>query len=111
MNFQAFCWMLLATTVASGQVTRPSHPPGRNEASGVVSRHTTIAFSDTGQDLIQAMATDTSGYVYVVGSTTSPDFPVKNAFQPQIGSAQLMRSTDRGVTWTKLTRPPPADGY
>ena len=77
---------------------------------GVVNGHTAISFSDSGQDLIEAMATDASGYVYVAGTTNSPDFPAKDAAQAQPGASELMRSTDRGATWVKLANPPLAPG-
>jgi len=40
-----------------------------------------ITFGGHGLDSGVATATDTSGNVYIVGNTTSTDFPVKNAFQ------------------------------
>jgi photosystem II stability/assembly factor-like uncharacterized protein len=91
--------LILLVAGASGQV------------GGGVDGHTAIAFSDTGQDSIQAMARDSAGYIYVAGSTTSADFPVANAAQGRIGSAQLMRSLDRGATWQRLASPPPTAGY
>src|SRR5215472_10925899 len=36
-------------------------------------------------DLATAIATDASGSVYVVGSTSSPDFPTVNAIQAHLG--------------------------
>jgi uncharacterized protein (TIGR03437 family) len=38
----------------------------------------------SGQDQFAGMATDAVGNVYVVGSTASPNFPVKNALQSQL---------------------------
>ncbi|MGA3020144.1 MAG: SBBP repeat-containing protein [Bryobacteraceae bacterium] len=54
------------------------------------------------------MTSDAQGNLYVAGSTTSPDLPVLYAAQPQLGESQLMRSVDRGATWTKVTAPPAA---
>ena len=52
---------------------------------------TTLDFSTllerTGTDEVFAIALDTNGDVYVAGLTSSPDFPVKNAFQPQFGGS------------------------
>lgn len=72
--------------------------------------HTSLVFSDSGQDLILAAVTDSAGFIYIAGSTTSGDFPVQGAFQGQIGSHQLMRSNDRGATWVKLANPPGSAG-
>ena len=59
-----------------------------------------ITFGGHGSDIGVATATDSSGNVYVVGNTTSTDFPVKNAFQPRIGGTPLRYSTDTGKTWS-----------
>lgn len=52
------------------------------------------------------MATDSQGYLYVAGTTSSLDFPVKGAWQPQMGESRVMRSTDGGVTWAMLANTP-----
>jgi uncharacterized protein (TIGR03437 family) len=51
------------------------------------------------------MTGDTAGNVYLAGATSSTNFPVKNAAQPLIGEAVLMRSPDGGVTWKKVPIP------
>src|SRR5258708_20944442 len=56
------------------------------------------------QDSVHGMATDADGNIYVAGTTWSPDFPVKNAAQPRMGD-RIMRSVDRGPTWTLLADP------
>ncbi len=100
MRFRLICGAARAFVFLAGGALLA----GQNELA------TTLAFSDSGQDRIQAVTRDAPGYLYVAGTTNSPDFPVKNAAQGQIGSSQLMRSTDRGATWVKLTSPPPAAG-
>jgi uncharacterized protein (TIGR03437 family) len=52
------------------------------------------------------MTSDATGNIYVAGTTSSPDLLVKNAAQPSIGEALLMRSLDRGQTWQKVPGPP-----
>jgi hypothetical protein len=42
----------------------------------------------TGDDRALAIAVDSTGAAYITGSTTSPDFPVLNAFQPANGGGQ-----------------------
>jgi len=51
-------------------------------------------------DVGRAVATDSAGNVYIAGTTTSPDFPVVNAYQKRIGGALVRASTDGGKTWT-----------
>lgn len=69
---------------------------------GVLSRLTIASFPGT----IRSAATDSSGNIYVAGTTSSTDFPVKNAAQPAIGEARILRSADLGVTWTHVGLPP-----
>jgi hypothetical protein len=64
-----------------------------------------VPFTGSGQEFIKAMAGDAQGNVYVAGTTTSPDFPVRNAWQARIADAALMRSLDGGATWTPLGSP------
>jgi uncharacterized protein (TIGR03437 family) len=45
----------------------------------------------SGSSLVTADAADKQGNLYIVGSTTSPDFPATNATQPLAGGSQLMR--------------------
>ncbi|MCC6588148.1 MAG: SBBP repeat-containing protein [Bryobacterales bacterium] len=83
----------------SGQID-PNHPAG-------LLQHLSIArFSGVGTESVQAMTTDREGNLYIAGTTSSPDFPVRNAAQPIIGDALLMRSTDVGETWQKVNPPP-----
>jgi uncharacterized protein (TIGR03437 family) len=51
-------------------------------------------------DVGRAVATDAAGNVYIAGTTTSPDFPVVNAYQKRIGGVLARASTDGGKTWT-----------
>jgi uncharacterized protein (TIGR03437 family) len=47
-----------------------------------------------------AVAVDSSGEVWVAGSTASADFPLVNPLQSSLGSRPLWKSTDSGATWT-----------
>src|ERR1700722_1106550 len=98
----AYCLfnMLLAHPELAAQEKRPSNP------AGVLSELTIATFTGSGQNTIQAVATDGSGNLYVTGSPTSFDFPVKNAAQPVIGEARILSSTNLGATWTKAGLPP-----
>ncbi len=69
-------------------------------------KHLTIAsFPGSGQNSIQSIATDSDGNVYVAGATSSPDLPVKNAAQPQLGEARILRTNDLGLTWVPVGSP------
>jgi photosystem II stability/assembly factor-like uncharacterized protein len=72
----------------------------------VLNQLTVASFGGSGRTSIQAIATDASGNVYVAGTTSSPDLPVMNAAQPQMGESRIMRSLDQGATWTQLANPP-----
>jgi len=63
-------------------------------------------FGGSGQNSIQAIGTDSRGNIYVAGTTSSPDFAVKNAAQPVFGEARILRTTDLGTTWTRVGSPP-----
>ena len=76
-------------------------------APNVILRQLHVAeFDGSGQNSIQAIATDSRGYILVAGTTSSPDFAVKNAAQAVFGDARIMRTTDLGVTWTRVGTPP-----
>src|ERR1017187_6751174 len=62
-------------------------PERRPDAGGVLSQLGIAAFGGSGQTSIQAAAADASGNIYIAGTATSPDFPVKNAAQPVFGAA------------------------
>ncbi len=73
----------------------------------VLRRHIIASFGGgAGQTAIQALATDSSGSIFVAGTTSAPDFPVKNAAQPVFGEATILRTSDLGTTWTPMGSPP-----
>jgi uncharacterized protein (TIGR03437 family) len=72
------------------------------ETTDLFERLTMAKLAGSGGDTIRAMTTDEAGNIYVVGATSSPDFPVLNAIQPTLAAAQILRTSDRGDTWTKL---------
>jgi uncharacterized protein (TIGR03437 family) len=57
-------------------------------------------FGGTGYDLGSSVAVDGAGSVYVAGTTTSLDFPIKSGFQQRIGGTPVRASSDLGKTWT-----------
>jgi uncharacterized protein (TIGR03437 family) len=85
-----FCW------AQSG----PSGPPD------IINRLTVASFAGSGTDSVQAIATDPGGKIYVAGTTSSPDFPVLNAAQPNMAETRLSRSVNRGASWTAVGSPP-----
>jgi hypothetical protein len=85
-----------------GQELRPHAPL---EAGVVLPRLTIASFGGSGTNSIQALATDAEGNVLVAGTTSSPNFPTKNAFQPTFRDASVLRSIDLGNTWTRVAAP------
>ncbi len=73
-----------------------------SDPAGMLGRWAIARFVGSSSDSIQAMASDTAGNLYIAGMTSSVDLPMKNAMQPLIGEAPLMRSTDGGQTWQKI---------
>ena len=91
--------LLLSLDCARGQ---PEHP----EAGGVLRKFSVASFGGSGQTSIQALVTDSSGNIFVAGTTNAPDFPVKNAAQPVFADATILRTSDLGTTWTRVGSPP-----
>ena len=81
-------------------------PPAHRDTAGVLGGLSIASFTGTNQDSIQAAATDASGNIYVAGTTSSPQFPVKNAEQPVFGDSRILRTTNLGATWTASGNPP-----
>src|SRR5258706_12669743 len=57
----------------------------------------TRVLSGSGSDRATLVATDKQGFVYVAGSTSSPDFPVGQALQGQLTQTSLRVSVDGRV--------------
>lgn len=60
--------------------------------------------SGSGSDRASLVVTDKQGFVYVAGSTSSPDFPVSHALQAQIAQTSLRFSVD-GRAFSALPLP------
>jgi len=86
---------------------QPAHGPSSTVASspGGVLRQLAIA-SFGSEATVQALAADPFGNLYVTGTAASAAFPVKGAAQPTFAEARVLRTTDRGATWTRLGSPP-----
>jgi hypothetical protein len=80
--------------------------PAHTDPGDVLAQLNFASFSGSGQNSIQAIAKDSSGNIFVAGTTTSPDLPVKNAAQLNFGESRVMRTTDLGATWTRVGSPP-----
>src|ERR1035438_8462957 len=76
------------------------------DAGGVLRKLSIASLGGSGQTSIQALATDSSGNIFVAGTTNAPDFPVKNASQPVLADATILRTSDLGTTWTRVGSPP-----
>ncbi len=92
---------LLSMSTAGSAARRPL--PSRR--SGALQQFTLAEFGGSGRNSIQAVATDSRGNIYAAGTTSSPDFPVKNAAQAEFGESRIMRTADLGVTWTRVGSP------
>ncbi len=101
LNFPSILKATLLLTVTIHAATVDTKDPG-----GVLSQLTFIRFPGSGTTSIEATATDANGNLYVAGTTSSLDFAVKNAAQPKLAEARILRSTDAGATWTPLGNPP-----
>src|ERR1700693_4186527 len=101
-----FTFILLLTLDFARAQPRSVLPQEHPEAGGVLRQFSIAAFGGSGQSSIQALATDSSGNIFVAGTTNAPDFPVKNAAQPVFADATILRTSDLGTTWTRVGRPP-----
>ena len=66
------------------------------------------ALGGSGTDSINAATVDSAGNIYVVGTTQSFDFPLRNAFQTANSGTQLIVSADAGASWKPLGNPFPS---
>jgi hypothetical protein len=83
-----------------GQELKPRAPL---DTDGLLRRLTVASFGGSGTNSIQALATDAEGNVLVAGTTSSPNFPAKNAFQPTFADASVLRIISLGVSLQSLT--------
>jgi uncharacterized protein (TIGR03437 family) len=97
---RAFFAFVLLLTLDFGRAQQQS------EAGGVLRQLSIAGFGGSGQTSIQALATDSSGNIFVAGTTNAPDLPVKNASQPVLADATILRTSDLGITWTHVGTPP-----
>ena len=72
-------------------------------AQSVPSFNWTKEVGPSGAESIAGVGTDAAGNVYVAGSTSSPQFPVKAAVQGQMASSGLFRISGTGYTGLGLS--------
>ena len=75
---------------------------------GPLESSSALTLGGSGSDSINAAAVDPAGNIYVVGTTSSFDFPLANAYQSANTGAQLVSSSDTGATWQPLGTPFPS---
>src|SRR3954453_5863710 len=101
MVTRSFLLLLFSSLLFPAQ--RATHP---SPAGGALEHLAIASFAGSGQNSIQALASDSLGNLYVAGTTASPDLPVKNAWQPNFADSIVLRTTDLGATWTRVNGPP-----
>ena len=66
---------------------------------------TSFTFTGSANDAIRGVAIDAQQNIYVAGTTSSGDLPLRNAYQPVNSGTQLIYSSDAGATWKPLSSP------
>ncbi len=64
-----------------------------------------VTIGGSGNQTINAAVVDAAGNIYVTGTTTSFDFPLRNAMQTANSGTELIYSSDAGATWQPLGNP------
>ena len=70
------------------------------DSTGALAYATLVGGS--GQDAVHGIAVDADRRAHIVGSTSSPDFPLVNPWQRSLGGTPAFRTHDGGGTWTGL---------
>ncbi|HLK18905.1 MAG TPA: SBBP repeat-containing protein [Bryobacteraceae bacterium] len=68
----------------------------------------THSYNGSGSDAANAITTDSSGNIYIAGTTTSFDLPLLNPSQSVNPGTQLLYSTNAGFSWKPLANLPDA---
>ena len=66
---------------------------------------TSFTYAGSANDAIRAVAIDAQQNIYMAGTTSSGDLPLRNAYQPVNSGTQLIYSSDAGATWKPLSSP------
>jgi hypothetical protein len=67
---------------------------------------TPIRFGGSGGSAVTGIAVDKDGNICVAGTTTSFDFPTRNAFQGANPGTRLVVTRDSGRTWQPVSNLP-----
>jgi len=81
------CGATSSTNFPLANALQPTHGGGTLDGfllkfSAAGQRLWATYYGGSGEDILRGIATDSTGAVIAVGSTSSPDFPVQNALQP-----------------------------